>query len=204
MNKILDLFEDWADKYDDDIDEVGGPLTDYRDSLDQAYENHPQAGENILDIGVGTGNFIEKYIEDSSNAYATDISPKMLDEAKKKFPSLTTEVADFNKIPFEDGQFDLIISSFAFHEVHMSDRSAAIKEVSRLLKAGGTFNLLDIGFKSKMELEAAQAEHYEEWDESEQYHYEYELVQYVEDAGMLVEKIDYPSDMHINVIAKKA
>lgn len=203
MNNNLNLLAEWAHHYDDEVDNIGGPLTNYRVSMEQAYNNHSIAGENVLDIGVGTGNFISHYMDDFENAYATDISPNMLSETKKKFPSIKCEVADFTNIPFEDNHFDLIISSFAFHEVPLSDRHLAMKEISRLLKSGGTFNLLDIGFNNEETLEHAKEKHAEHWDHSERYHFENELIDYAKEAGLILSKIDYPSEMHINVIAKK-
>ena len=203
LRSIAELFDDWAGTYDEEIDDIGGPLTGYRDSIKKAHKNYPEAAENVLDIGIGTGNFIAEYIEDAKNVYGVDISTKMLEEAKKKFPSIKVETGDFNNIPFESDYFDLITSSFVFHEVPLSKREDAFKEVSRLLKQGGTLNLLDIGFNNKSDMEEAKEKYREEWDDSEQYPFEYELRQYAEDAGLTVDKIDYPSGLHINLIASK-
>src|SRR5699024_11676223 len=85
---------------------------------------------------------------------------------------------------------------------HLSNREDAFKKVSRLLKQGGTLNLLDIGFNNKSDMDDAKEKYREEWDDSEQYPFEYELRQYAEDAGLTVDKIDYPSGLHINLIAR--
>lgn len=171
--------------------------------MKKAYNNHNTAGENVLDIGVGTGNFISYYMNDIKNAYATDISPNMLLETKKKFPSIKCEIADFNDISFGDHQFDLIISSFAFHEVPLSNRHLSMKEISRLPKPGGTVNLLDIGFNNEAALNKAKEKHAKNWDHTERYHFEKELIDYINESGLILSKIDYPSEMHINVIARK-
>lgn len=203
MNNNLNLFDEWAHHYDEEVDNIGGPLTNYRISMEKSYHNHSISGENILDIGVGTGNFISYYMDDFENAYATDISSNMLTETKQKFPSINVEVADFTHIPFKDNHFDLIISSFAFHEVPLSDRHIAMKEISRLLKPGGTVNLLDIGFNNENDLANSKEKHADSWDHTERYHFEKELIDYVKETDLVLSKIDYPSEMHINVIARK-
>src|SRR5699024_12734590 len=117
---------------------IGGPLTGYRHSIKKAYKNYPEAAENVLDIGIGTGNFIAEYIGDAKKVYGVDISTKMLEEAKKKFPSIKVETGDFNNIPFESVYFDLITSSFSLHEVTLSNRDADFKYVRRLFKQDST------------------------------------------------------------------
>ena len=46
-------------------------------------------------------------------------------------------------LPFEDGEFQLVVSSFAFHEIHAPDRMVLFEEIAGLLAPGGTFLILD-------------------------------------------------------------
>lgn len=46
-------------------------------------------------------------------------------------------------LPFEDGEFQLVVSNFTFHEIHASDRTVLFKEIARLLAPGGAFLILD-------------------------------------------------------------
>ncbi|NQE06713.1 Ubiquinone/menaquinone biosynthesis C-methyltransferase UbiE [ANME-1 cluster archaeon GoMg1] len=46
-------------------------------------------------------------------------------------------------LPFEDGEFQLVVSSFAFHEINVSDRTVLFKEAIRLLAPGGVFVICD-------------------------------------------------------------
>lgn len=46
-------------------------------------------------------------------------------------------------LPFKDGEFQLVVSSFTFHEVHAPDRTVLFKEIARVLAPGGTFLILD-------------------------------------------------------------
>jgi SAM-dependent methyltransferase len=47
------------------------------------------------------------------------------------------------ELPFEDGEIQLVVSSFTFHEVRTPDRKVIFKEVARVLAPGGTFLILD-------------------------------------------------------------
>ena len=46
-------------------------------------------------------------------------------------------------MPFEDGEFQLVVSSFVFHEIGISDRTELFREAIRVLAPGGIFMILD-------------------------------------------------------------
>ena len=46
-------------------------------------------------------------------------------------------------LPFEDGEFQLVVSSFAFHEIKIPDRTVLFKEAIRALAPGGVFVICD-------------------------------------------------------------
>ena len=55
-------------------------------------------------------------------------------------------------LPFRDGEFQLAVSSFVFHEIHVPDRTVILKEVVRVLAPGGRFIICDLfprGYKVK-------------------------------------------------------
>ena len=59
---------------------------------------------------------------------------------------------DATSLPFNDEEFQLVVSSFAFHEVRISDRTVLFKEVVRVLAPGGYFGICDLfpkGYKVK-------------------------------------------------------
>jgi len=47
-------------------------------------------------------------------------------------------------LPFKDGEFQLVVSNFTFHEIHTPDRMILFREIARVLSVGGTFIILDI------------------------------------------------------------
>jgi SAM-dependent methyltransferase len=51
-------------------------------------------------------------------------------------------VGDMRQLPFENGQFDAVVSSYAIDHLRRAERSKAIAEVARVLKPGGEFLLM--------------------------------------------------------------
>jgi len=53
-------------------------------------------------------------------------------------------VGDMRQLPFADGEFDAVVSSYAIDHLRRQERSQAIAEVARVLKPGGEFLLMII------------------------------------------------------------
>lgn len=101
-------------------------------------------GENILEVGVGTGkNF--PYYPANKNISAIDFSPVMLKEAEKKRVSLSLKVEllemDVQALDFPDNHFDSVIGTFLFCSV--PDPERGLQELKRVCKTGGEVLLLE-------------------------------------------------------------
>jgi ubiquinone/menaquinone biosynthesis C-methylase UbiE len=58
---------------------------------------------------------------------------------------VTILTADMRQIPFPDGHFDVIVSNSAIHNLYKANqRTAAVREIARVLKPGGTCILADV------------------------------------------------------------
>ncbi len=102
------------------------------------------SGENILEVGVGTGkNFA--YYPATKNISAIDFSPVMLKEAEKKRVSLSLMVEllemDVQALDFPDNHFDSVIGTFLFCSV--PDPEQGLLELKRVCKTGGEVLLLE-------------------------------------------------------------
>jgi arsenite methyltransferase len=53
-------------------------------------------------------------------------------------------VGDMRKLPFGNGEFDAVVSSYAIDHLRRDERAQAIAEVARVLKPGGDFLLMII------------------------------------------------------------
>jgi ubiquinone/menaquinone biosynthesis C-methylase UbiE len=96
-----------------------------------------------LEIGAGTGFFTLnlKLAGVLDEAHVTDLSPGMVEAAQKNAENLGFavhgRVADAEKLPYDDGEFDLVVGHAVIH--HIPDVELAFREMLRVLKPGGRF-----------------------------------------------------------------
>ncbi|KNY25122.1 class I SAM-dependent methyltransferase [Pseudobacteroides cellulosolvens] len=98
--------------------------------------------DSILDIGCGTGEFTQKVAQRAKRVVGIDISPKMVNEAKKRHSAnnITYIVKDFDAIDVKE-QYDCIVSIATFH--HLSLESI-LSKIDKMLKPGGVLVVLDL------------------------------------------------------------
>jgi ubiquinone/menaquinone biosynthesis C-methylase UbiE len=94
-----------------------------------------------LEIGAGTGYFSLNLVRAGivGRATCTDISPGMLDALQANADRLGVDVeavaCDAERLPFEDGSFDLVFGHAVLH--HLPNLDQAFSEFRRVLKPGG-------------------------------------------------------------------
>ncbi|ABK85462.1 TPA: class I SAM-dependent methyltransferase [Bacillus cereus] len=164
------LFDEWAKTYDENLQEATGPLYGYSNSLIEAKEMiQLYKRGKIIDIGIGTGTFASLMRENNESVVGVDVSERMLETCKEKYPTFHLEVGSFTNTNQEDEAFDIVISSFCFHEVLPSERKKACEEVYRIVRKEGKFLLLDIMFVSDFALNEARERIGKKWDSTEVY-----------------------------------
>jgi ubiquinone/menaquinone biosynthesis C-methylase UbiE len=165
------LFNQWAASYDRDLAKPFGILEGYESSLRAAAESlalPPSA--KVLDIGIGTGAFAALVAQSNgAQVFGLDVSERMLDQCRALHPEYQLQVGSFCPIPHDDGRFDAVISSFAFHETPVGERRQSCVEITRVLKPGGLLCLLDIMFASHAAVEDARNALGRFWDDEEVY-----------------------------------
>lgn len=96
-----------------------------------------------LELGCGTGFFtlnlkLAGVIEEG---HVTDLSPGMVEVAKRNARALGFEVegrvADAERLPYDDNEFDVVIGHAVLH--HVPDLEQSFREILRVLKPGGRF-----------------------------------------------------------------
>ena len=115
----------------------------------------------VLDIGTGAGGLAIQYakIHPEAEIWAIDHWGTVWDYSLKRCQinakgegvadQIEFKRASASKLPFNDGEFDAIMSNYVFHEVRdVRDKTIAMKEAFRVLKKGGMFSLQDL-FGSK-------------------------------------------------------
>ncbi len=101
-----------------------------------------------LDVGCGTGRLLS-FLHDAWPGMkwtGLDLSPPYLAEARRLI-GRTARVklieGAAEQLPFEPASIDVTVSSFLMHELPPEVRSAALKEMARVLKPGGLAVIVD-------------------------------------------------------------
>ena len=95
----------------------------------------PRAGR-VLDLGCGTGMFLEELSKRCELVVGVDASVKMLKVAQKRAKGVALVLADADSLPFADCSFDVVVSVTLLQ--NMPDPAATMRETARVLKRGGT------------------------------------------------------------------
>jgi ubiquinone/menaquinone biosynthesis C-methylase UbiE len=104
---------------------------------------------HVLDVACGSGaNFSSFHA--ASHITAVDLSPGMLDIARRKAEnlglSLDLQVMDAQELDFADGSFDVVVS--ALSTCTFPDPVAALREMCRVVRPDGRILLLEHGRSS--------------------------------------------------------
>lgn len=99
-----------------------------------------------LDIATGGGHVARHLAPLCAAVVASDLTPAMLETAKRFVESegltnVTFAEADAEDLPFGDASFDIVTCRIAPHHFPNPDRF--VSEVARVLKPGGRFVLID-------------------------------------------------------------
>lgn len=110
-----------------------------------------EAGQQVLDLGCGTGTLaiLAKQAQPSAEVFGLDADPDMLKVAKYKSGQRNApvkfDVGFTNKLPYPDASFDRILSSIMIHHLKTPDKIITAQEVFRVLKPGGQLHIIDFG-----------------------------------------------------------
>lgn len=98
----------------------------------------------VLDVGAGTGKNLP-YSPEGIELHGIDISPRMLERARKRADRLgmdvDLQVMDVEDLQFPDRFFDFIVVTFVFCSV--TDPVKGLRELARVIKDDGTILLLE-------------------------------------------------------------
>ncbi|MDI6823299.1 MAG: methyltransferase domain-containing protein [Bacillota bacterium] len=163
------IFDRWAASYGRSPME-DGLFVGYRRSLEGAAAlARMSAGMRVLDVGIGTGALAERLAARGAQIWGIDISSRMLERCREHHPEFRLQSGHFLEIPFADGLFERVVSSFAFHHLVPGEYRRAFTEVLRVMVPGGRFVIADIMFASEEERQAARDRLAAWWDEEEVY-----------------------------------
>jgi demethylmenaquinone methyltransferase / 2-methoxy-6-polyprenyl-1,4-benzoquinol methylase len=107
-------------------------------------------GQRALDVAGGTGDLttgLAKQVGKTGMVILSDINAAMLGEGRDRMldagnvGNVSTVLANAEKLPFADAQFDCVTIGFGLRNV--TDKAAALADMRRVLKPGGQLLVLE-------------------------------------------------------------
>ena len=102
-----------------------------------------RAGERVLDIAAGNGNVTLAAARRFANVTSTDYVPELLEKGRVRALAeglpVNFRVADAEELPFEDGSFDVAVSTFG--AMFTPDHAKPAREMLRVVRKGGRIGL---------------------------------------------------------------
>jgi ubiquinone/menaquinone biosynthesis C-methylase UbiE len=110
---------------------VSTGLDSRRQLVDAVVATNPR---RVLEVGCGWGELAEWIArETSAEVVATDLSPRMVELTRER--GIDARLADVQALPFDDGEFDVVVAAWMLY--HVPDLDLAFAEIARVLRPGG-------------------------------------------------------------------
>jgi demethylmenaquinone methyltransferase/2-methoxy-6-polyprenyl-1,4-benzoquinol methylase len=101
-----------------------------------------RTGDRVLDACCGTGDLAIAARARGADAIGLDFSERMLERARRKEPAIEWVQGDVLALPFGEASFDAATVGFGVRNV--ADLEAGLRELRRVLRAGGRLGILEI------------------------------------------------------------
>ncbi|MCP5083748.1 MAG: class I SAM-dependent methyltransferase [Alphaproteobacteria bacterium] len=124
-----------------DYSQIGIRLQITGETLAEAVDFQP--GSRVLDVAAGNGNATLAFAKRWCDVLSTDYVDRFLDHGRVRARAEGLDVAfqeaDVQNLPFEDGSFDGVVSTFGV--MFAPDQPKAASEIARVCRSGGKIAL---------------------------------------------------------------
>jgi SAM-dependent methyltransferase len=108
-------------------------------------------GLKLLDVGCGAGDDLLRFAERFAHLHPTlngiDLLPDRIARARQALPNATFHVGGAERLPYADGQFDLVIASTVFSSILDEGSSCAVaSEMARVTASTGVIICYDMRY----------------------------------------------------------
>jgi SAM-dependent methyltransferase len=102
------------------------------------------SSKSVLEIGCSNGHRVASLSREFGAAgYGIDPSAEAVRDGCSRYPSLSLEVGTADRLPFAEGQFDLVIFGFCLYLVDPQLHLRCVAEADRVLADGGLLAIYD-------------------------------------------------------------
>ena len=135
--EIREGYARWSTTYDSSVN----PLLRVEEPVMRARIDRIEPG-TALDAGCGTGRHTTYLVERGHKVIGVDASEEMLDRARLRLPDVDLRIGHIEKLPLDSDSVDLAVCALAL--THTPDLRPSLRELTRVLRPGGTLLLSDL------------------------------------------------------------
>jgi ubiquinone/menaquinone biosynthesis C-methylase UbiE len=202
-DKIQHHYDAIAGVYDEHYDGTHGRT--YHTHISEYVSDALPKGGSLLDIGCGTGLFVERYLRTGGTATGLDISRGMIERARLRCPGSEFTIGTADRLPFADNSFNAVSSLLVFS--YLKNPDLMLNEAYRVLQPGGTIAICTLGKKLLTRgipvlyhiSEKVKVKHLVMKNFGEHYYNEQEMTRLFSGAGFMDIGVTWCSFAHINM-----
>ena len=156
-------------------------------------------GKKILDAGCGSGILCKQIADRDGRIFGIDISPRMIELAKKKCKKCEFKIGDFERTGFKAASFDAVVSINAI--VYKKKLDGTLREFKRIIKRKGQI-VLAVPHPMRKMLKYSHTKdyfdtgkHWEIWKGIRRFNYYWTIEDYVEAFrrnGLIIDRLIEP------------
>lgn len=98
-------------------------------------------GDRVLDVAAGSGVTARAAARAGASVVAADVTQELLDAGRAQEPDIEWVLADAQELPFDDGEFDVVLSSIGAMFAPAHDKTAV--ELTRVCRSGGRLGMIN-------------------------------------------------------------
>ncbi len=151
-DKLLRKTKDNYDAFADSFSRTRGYIPT---QMERLLIGRVHKGDNVLDVGCGNGRYYPIFAQKGAKYHGIDISSKLVEISKQKYPEGDFAVGDALFLPFKNNELDLFFSIAVLHHIPSREyRRRFFLEAFRALKPGGRIFIMvwDLRFRSMLKV----------------------------------------------------
>lgn len=113
------------------------------------------AGDRVVDLACGTGDFCELVARHGARAIGVDFAREMLRQASARGLGFPKVQGDGEWLPFADASVDVVTCGFALRNFVSLEN--VLREIARIVRPGGRIALVDVDRPGWLPLRAAHS-----------------------------------------------